>query len=108
MTEIDPVQLKELLASPNPPVLIDCREDDEWALCRIEGAVHAPLSRFPETAGQALAGKNGAAVVVYCAHGFRSLRAARYLEARGVANVASLRGGLKAWADAFDPSMPAD
>ncbi len=108
MKEIDPQELHNLLSSSNPPILIDCREDDEWALCRIEGACHAPLSRFPENIGPILSKANGAPVVIYCAHGFRSLRAVRYLEQRGTPNVFSLRGGLKAWAMLFDPSLPVD
>lgn len=107
--EIEPEELKRLMEAPNQAVVIDCREEDEWELCRIEGARHVPLSRFPEKVGEALAAvEDGAPVVVYCAHGFRSMRAAKYLQGRGVRNVASLRGGLKAWADKFDPAMPVD
>ena len=48
----------------------------------------------------------GATVVVYCHHGVRSLTGAAFLERAGVANVASLAGGIDAWSARVDPAVP--
>ena len=73
-TEISVEELKDLLDGPGPPRLIDCREDDEWHHCRIEGAQLIPLSNFAETAPAKLS-DHGQHLIVYCHHGMRSMRA---------------------------------
>jgi rhodanese-related sulfurtransferase len=44
--------------------------------------------------------------VIYCHGGVRSMMVATFLEQNGIANVASLAGGIDAWSDAVDPSVP--
>lgn len=85
--------------------LIDCREEDEWQICRLEGAELAPLSRFGEEA-KARFTELDERIIVYCHHGMRSLRAASWLRDCGFANAQSMRGGIAAWADQVDPEMP--
>ena len=73
-------------------LLLDVREDDEWAAGRAEEAVHAPLSRLdPATVPTELP------VVAVCRVGSRSAMAAQALRARGV-EAANMTGGMKAWA----------
>lgn len=87
------------------PRLIDCREEDEWHICRIEGAELVPLSQFAELAQQRFT-RPEEPVIVYCHHGMRSLRAASWLRQQGLALQAqSMRGGIAAWADEVDPEM---
>lgn len=83
---------------------IDCRELDEWHICRIEGAELVPLSRFVEDAPRKLADP-GQHLIVYCHHGVRSLNATRWLRARGYDRAQSLRGGIDHWADLVEPGM---
>jgi len=48
----------------------------------------------------------GAAVVVYCHHGIRSLSGAAILEANGLPEAYSLAGGIEAWSTLIDPTVP--
>ncbi len=87
------------------PRLIDCREADELAVCRIAGHEWFPLGKFPEArAGLTADAERG--VVVLCHHGMRSLRGAAFLRAHGVQKAFSMKGGIAAWAKLIDPEMP--
>jgi rhodanese-related sulfurtransferase len=86
------------------PRLIDCREADELAICRITGAEWFPLGNFPEEIGK-LTADSGRGVVVFCHHGMRSMRAAMFLRANGVENAFSMRGGTDLWAVEIDSEM---
>ena len=102
--EVSPEELRVLL--DNEAVrLIDCREPDEYALCRIGGAVQIPLQQIPAEI-EAVRGEGDRPVVVYCHHGMRSLNATQFLRARGLADVFSLRGGIDAWSLVVDPGVP--
>ena len=78
-------------------LLLDVREDDEWAAGRAEEAVHVALSRLdPASVPDELP------VVAVCRVGSRSAMAAQALAARGL-EVANLAGGMRAWAAAGLP-----
>lgn len=85
--------------------LVDCREEDEFALCRIPGAELKPLSRFPEEARNGLLSDHDRPVVVYCHHGMRSLQATNYLRQLGYDRVWSMTGGIDAWSRDIDPDV---
>lgn len=85
--------------------LIDCREEDEWAICHIDGAELMPLTRFGEEAMAKLQDKSRR-IIIYCHHGMRSLRAASWLRQTGFENAQSMAGGIAAWSDYVDPGMP--
>lgn len=104
-TEISPEELQELRAAKAPLRLIDCREDDEWHICRIEGAQLIPLSNFAELAPARLPDK-AAHLVVYCHHGVRSMRATMWLRQQGFISAQSLRGGIDLWSELIDPAVP--
>lgn len=104
--QIDPPELARRLALPEGerPVLLDVRSPEEHAYVALPGSLLVPLYEFAERKEelQALAGRD---VVVYCHLGVRSLDGAAYLINLG-ARAASLRGGIEAWADQVDPSIP--
>lgn len=87
------------------PRLIDCREEEELAVCQIEGNEWFPLGTFPE-AGEKLNADSARGVVVYCHHGMRSARGASLLRAHGVEKTFSLKGGIDAWSKLIDPEVP--
>lgn len=87
------------------PLLIDCREQDEWDFCHLPGAVLAPLSNF-STKAATLGDEGGHGIVIYCHHGMRSLRAATFLRESGIPNVFSMAGGIDAWSRVIDPEVP--
>ena len=106
--EIDTAGLSALRESNEPLRLIDCREDDEFAFNRIEGAELIPLSQFAELAPAKLIGEAAeqTPVVIYCHHGMRSLQATHFLRQRGVEKVWSMAGGIDAWSAEIDPEVP--
>ncbi|MBI4569908.1 MAG: rhodanese-like domain-containing protein [Planctomycetes bacterium] len=77
-------------------VVIDVREDDEWAAGHVEGAVHLPLSRIEREWPNQGFGKEDT-LILYCAAGMRSLDAAYYLGVtHGFDGVKSVTGGMAA------------
>jgi rhodanese-related sulfurtransferase len=90
--EVDVPQLAGALADDRV-VLVDVREDYEWAEGRIEGAVHIPLSDLGARLGEL---DQDATIVVQCRVGGRSGMAAQALRQAGY-DAWSLRGGILAW-----------
>lgn len=93
------------LPAEQRPRLIDCREQDELAICRIEGYEWIPLGTFPQVI-KAISADSGRGVVVYCHHGMRSLQAARFLRAHGLEHAFSMAGGIDEWSASIDTSVP--
>ena len=107
--EISPAAYAILRADPSAPEfrLVDCREEDEYALCRIEGAELIPLSNFAEEATRKiLRSDDPRPVVVYCHHGMRSMHATVFLRERGRSDVWSLAGGIDLWSRQIDSDVP--
>jgi adenylyltransferase/sulfurtransferase len=101
--EIDVQEARRLLAGPNPPLLVDVREPDEHAVCRIEGSRLIPMNSVPARLGEIPA---DARVLVHCHHGGRSLRVTQFLRAKGYAQVSNVKGGIDAWSLQVDPKVP--
>lgn len=98
--EIDAATAKQWL-DEDGAVLLDVREDQELAEARIPGAIHNPMSRFDIEQVPADASKK---LVVFCAHGMRSLQVADYLVRQGTLDAAySMTGGIVAWAQSGLP-----
>ena len=104
-TEISPEEMQSLRDSHAPIRLIDCREADEWHICRIEGAQLLPLSNFADEVASKLKDQD-AHVIVYCHHGVRSMRATLWLRQQGFHQTQSLRGGIDLWSELIDPDVP--
>ena len=85
--------------------LLDVRENNEWDVNHLDGAVHIPLGQVLDDPTAALAGLEPGPVYVYCLAGVRSLRAAEAIADTGVTAV-SVDGGIKAWWTDIDPTMP--
>lgn len=103
--EISAVEARQWLNSEKPPRLIDVREQEEWEICRIEGADLLPLSQFGALAPTKLTDPS-VPLLIYCHHGMRSARVAEYLTSQGFAEVVNLGGGIDAWSCEVDPSVP--
>jgi adenylyltransferase/sulfurtransferase len=84
-------------------LLVDVREEPEWEICRIDGSVLIPLGQLGDRFDELDPQRD---VVTLCHHGVRSLRAVDVLREAGFAKVRSMSGGLAAWADDVDSSMP--
>ncbi|HEV2165557.1 MAG TPA: molybdopterin-synthase adenylyltransferase MoeB [Thermoplasmata archaeon] len=103
LPEITPEALRTELAGPHPPLLVDVRETGEFAINRLPGAVLIPLK---ELEGRTAELQGASSVVVYCKMGGRSGRATRLLLDMGFRRVRTLQGGIDAWAERIDPSLP--
>lgn len=96
-------QVSELLRSANPPRLLDVREQAEWNLVHLEGGQLLDEALLDEILND---WPQDTPIVCYCHHGIRSLNAAAFLQQRGFTNASSMRGGIDAWAQEIDPSLP--
>ncbi len=101
--DMDAPALAARLKEDNPPVLLDVRERWEYDRARLPGAKLVPLAQLAEHAEELDA---NAEYVVYCHHGGRSAMAAQQLKAQGFKHVANLEGGIDAWSDLIDSTVP--
>jgi sulfur-carrier protein adenylyltransferase/sulfurtransferase len=97
--QIDAAHADELLGADDRPVLIDIREPWELEGGRIADSVHIPMRELDEKVEP----YRERSIVLYCAHGNRSLRAAKALSEQGYDSVVSLAGGIAAWGRAGLP-----
>jgi rhodanese-related sulfurtransferase len=102
--EISPGEVKSRLEKGDPLRLIDVREPEEHAICRIEGARLIPMRAIPQHLNEL--DDDGAPLIVYCHHGVRSLNVVDWLRRQGLADCQSLAGGIDLWSLTVDPSMP--
>lgn len=96
-------EVDELLHSPNPPRLLDVREQAEWDLVHLEGGELLTDALLEEILSD---WAPDTPIICYCHHGVRSLNAAAFLLQRGFSNVSSMRGGIDAWAQEIDSTLP--
>jgi rhodanese-related sulfurtransferase len=99
--EVTVQQVRQELAGPGAPMLLDCREPQETNLSRLPNAIVIPRGQL-ETKIEAVVPRD-AYLVIYCASGNRSALAADTLREMGYANVASMAGGINAWMMAGGP-----
>ena len=93
--EIDIDAYRKLRASAAPHLLIDTREESEWAAGHVAGAIH--LSKgIIERDIEARVPDHAATLVLYCGGGFRSALVADNLQKMGYTNAISLDGGWRA------------
>ncbi len=100
--EIDPDAVVALQRDGTDMVLIDVREDNEFALDACQGAVHMGKgiierdveSRYPDKTAR---------LILYCGGGYRSALAALSLQDMGYVSVASMAGGFRRWREEGHP-----
>ena len=101
--EVTVEEARRLLAGPNPPMLIDVREADEHAICRIEVARLIPMNTVPARLAEI---PQDMPVLVQCHHGGRSMKVTQFLRGKGYARVSNVKGGIDAWSLKVDPKVP--
>ncbi|MEM1979516.1 MAG: molybdopterin-synthase adenylyltransferase MoeB, partial [Candidatus Caldarchaeum sp.] len=100
---ITPEELHEKLQKGEKVFLLDVREPVEYEICHLENAVLIPLSKLPEHVNKLSLTDE---IVAYCHTGVRSSMAVKLLRDLGFRRVRNLAGGIDAWAERIDPSMP--
>jgi molybdopterin/thiamine biosynthesis adenylyltransferase/rhodanese-related sulfurtransferase len=96
-------ELKRRMDAREPVELIDVRETFEYEIARIDGAKLIPLGQIAERMNEL---QRQQPIVVHCHSGQRSAEAVRLLLKRGFANVYNLEGGIDAWSEQVDPTVP--
>jgi rhodanese-related sulfurtransferase len=84
-------------------VLVDVREDNEWAMGHLPNAIHLGKGVIERDVEQRVP-DSAAKLILYCGGGFRSALVADNLQKMGYTNVESMDGGWKGWIDAGLPT----
>lgn len=98
-TEINPVELKQLLIAQKDILLIDVRELYEYEICHLENALLVPLNQLPAMMQKLDKNQH---IIVYCKSGGRSRKAVNFLREAGFKRATNLSGGIIAWAKEVD------
>ena len=101
--ETDVTELKKKLDRRDDFVLLDVREPHEVQIGKIPGSILIPLGDLEKRASEL---NRNSEIVVHCKSGGRSSKAVEYLRKSGFTNVKNLTGGILAWSDKIDPSVP--
>ena len=101
--EIEPTEVKQKIDRGDKFVLIDVREPHEYQICRIPTSVLIPLGDLPKRLNEL---DKNSEIVAHCKSGVRSGKATNLLRENGFKNVRNMKGGILAWSDKVDPSVP--
>jgi len=101
--EISVQELKRRRDAGESLQLVDVREPWECAIVSLPGAIPIPLQQLPRRLKEL---SSEGEVVAMCKSGGRSRRAAELLQSAGFGKVANLTGGIDAWIDEIDPTLP--
>lgn len=104
--DIDVRAVQQLLAAGGDGfLLLDCREPSEHATAHIAGATLMPMKTIPSRLAELEPFRQGR-IVVHCHHGGRSARVTAWLRQQGFASAQNMTGGIDAWSQEIDPSVP--
>ena len=96
--------IKKKLDAGEPMIIVDTREDNEWARGHIPNAVHLGKGVIERDIEKAIPDKD-TTLVLYCGGGYRSALAADNLQKMGYRNVISMDGGWRGWTEAGFPTI---
>jgi adenylyltransferase/sulfurtransferase len=96
-------ELGRLVKAGQAPFILDVRNPEEFQICRLPGSTLLPLPELPQRLGDLDKGRE---MVVHCKSGARSAKAIAFLRQHGFTKLRNLKGGILAWAEKVDPSMP--
>lgn len=100
---IDALELKQKIERGDKFVLLDVREPYEYQIAKIPGSKLIPLGDLPKQLGEL---DREADIVVHCRTGGRSQKAVDLMKASGFKQVRNMTGGITAWSDKVDASVP--
>ena len=101
--ELTALEVKKMMDEKKPFVLIDVREPHEYQICNIPGSKLIPLGEVARRMNEL---NSADEIVVHCRSGQRSAQAVEFLMKAGFGKIHNLKGGVLAWSDQVDPSMP--
>ena len=100
---IDAIELKQKIDRGDKFLLLDVREPHEYQIARIPGSTLIPLGDLPKRLNEL---DKNSEIVCQCKSGGRSQKAVDFLKQSGFQNVRNMTGGITAWSDKVDPSVP--
>ena len=104
MPEITATELKQRLDTGEDIQIVDVREANEVAVARLPNSIHIPLAQVLNRMAEIDPARE---TVVHCKMGGRSARAIEALKRSGfTGNLLNLKGGITAWSNDVDPSVP--
>jgi molybdopterin/thiamine biosynthesis adenylyltransferase/rhodanese-related sulfurtransferase/molybdopterin converting factor small subunit len=101
--DIEPVEVKAKIDRGDRFVLIDVREPHEYQICNIPQAKLIPLGDLPKRVNEL---DSADEIIAHCKSGMRSAKAVDFLKQAGFKKVRNMKGGILAWSDKVDPSVP--
>jgi len=102
--EVTVQEMKRALEQPKLGIqVIDVREPDEYQIAHVNGVPLVPLSALPQRFTEL---DPNSQYYIHCKSGVRSLRALQFLREQGFKYLKSVKGGISAWADEIDHSVP--
>jgi rhodanese-related sulfurtransferase len=102
IAEISPYELKARLDRGDDLFILDVREPHEYQICNLNGHL-IPLGELTSRVHELDSSRE---IVAHCRSGKRSADAIRFLQRAGFRKVWNLKGGILAWSDEVDPSVP--
>ncbi len=102
--EITVRELSDRIERGDRPFILDVRRPDEYEIANLEGTL-IPLDELPQRMGE-ISEHREESFVVHCRSGGRSAKAVQMLREAGFDGAVNLKGGVLAWSDEVDPSMP--
>lgn len=100
--EIGASELSDRINAKDGVFVLDVREPHEYDICNLDGLL-IPLGQLPERVNELDSARD---IVVHCRTGIRSAQAVEFLQRMGFERVWNLRGGIHAWSDEVDASVP--
>jgi len=102
--EVTVQDMKRALDDPKSGIkVIDVREPDEYEIAHVEGAQLLPLGQLPARFTELDPNQQ---YYLHCHHGGRSMRALQFLRQQGFKYLKNVKGGISAWSDEIDHSVP--
>lgn len=84
-------------------LLLDVREPHEFAVAQVAGSTLIPMRQIPAKLAELPADQH---LLIFCHTGGRSLRVTQFLRANGLPRVSNVAGGIDAWSQLCDPTVP--
>jgi len=99
--DLAPKEFQDYLVD-NEVILIDVREQWEFDICQIKGAILMPMGEIAESYVNL---NKDSKIALYCHSGIRSMHVADFLLSKGFQSLANLQGGIDTWAQEIDTTV---
>ena len=99
--DLEPKEFKDYLVD-DEVTLVDVREQWEFDICQIKGAILIPLGEVNKSYVKL---NKDSKIALYCHSGIRSMHVANFLLSQGFESLANLQGGIDAWAQEIDTTV---